>query len=70
MKVLFVNTNDTNGGAARAAVRIMQGVQQHGLETQMLVKEKHSPDTAVVSLQQFLPKNKLYRFADCVAQKI
>ena len=70
MKVLFVNTNDTNGGAARAAMRIMQGVQQHGVETQMLVQEKHSPDTAVVSLQQFLPKNKLYRFADCVAQKI
>ena len=30
MKVLFVNTNDTSGGAARAAMRIMQGVQQHG----------------------------------------
>lgn len=70
MKVLFVNTNDTNGGAARAAMRIMQGVQQHGVETQMLVKEKYTPDTAVVPLQQFLPKNKLYRFADWGAQKI
>lgn len=70
MKVLSVNTNDTHGGAARAAMRIMQGAQQHGVETQMLVKEKHSPDTAVVPLQQFLPKNKLYRFADWGAQKI
>ena len=70
MKVLSVNTNDTHGGAARAAMRIMQGVQQHSVETQMLVKEKHMPDTAVVPLQQFLPKNKLYRFADWVVQKI
>ena len=70
MKVLSVNTNDTHGGAARAAVRIVQGVQQHGLETLMLVKEKHQRDTAVVSLHQFLPKNKLYRIADWVAQKL
>lgn len=70
MKILSVNTNDTHGGAARAAVRIMQGVQQHGLETLMLVKEKHTTDTAVVPLQDFLPKNKLYRIADWVAQKV
>lgn len=69
-KVLFVNTNDTYGGAARAAIRIMEGVQQHGVEIQMLVKEKHTRDTAVVSLHQFLPKNKLYRIADWVAQKL
>ena len=70
MKVLSVNTNDAHGGAARAAVRIMQGVQLHGVETQMLVKEKHTSDTAVVPLQNFLPKNKLYRIADWVAQKV
>lgn len=70
MKVLSINTNDTHGGAARAAMRIMQGVQQHGVATQMLVKEKHTRDTAVVPLHQFLPKNKLYRIADWVAQKV
>ena len=70
MKVLSVNTNDAHGGAARAAMRIMQGVQQHGVKTQMLVKEKHTRDSAVVSLHQFLPENKLYRIADWVAQKI
>ena len=70
MKVLSVNTNDTHGGAARAAMRIKQGVQQHGVETQMLVKEKDTSDTAVVPLQDFLPKNKLYRIADWVAQKV
>ena len=70
MKVLSVNTNDFHGGAARAAIRIMQGVQRHGVETHMLVKEKHTQDSAVVPLQQFLPKNRLYRFADWVAQKV
>ena len=70
MKVLSINTSDSHGGAARAAMRIMKGVQQQGVETQMLVNEKHTQDTAVVSLQQFLPKNKLYRFADWGAQKI
>lgn len=70
MKVLSVNTNDSHGGAARAAMRIMQGVQQHGVETQMLVKEKYTRDSAVMLLQQFLPKNKLYRIFDWVAQKV
>jgi glycosyltransferase involved in cell wall biosynthesis len=70
MKILSVNTNDTHGGAARAAMRIMQGVQQQGMETQMLVKEKHTQDSGVVSLQQFLPKCKLYRIADWIAQKL
>jgi glycosyltransferase involved in cell wall biosynthesis len=70
MKVLSVNTNDAHGGAARAAMRIMQGVQQHSVETQVLVKEKHTRDTAVASLQQFLPKNWLYCIADWVVQKM
>ena len=70
MRVLSVNTNDSHGGAARAAMRIVQGVQLHGVETQMLVKEKHTTDTAVVPLRDFLPKNKLYRIADWVAQKV
>lgn len=70
MKVLFVNTNDAHGGASRAAMRIMQGVQLRGVEIQMLVKEKRTLDTAVVPLQQFLPKNKLYSIIDWIAQKL
>lgn len=69
-KVLFVNTNDTHGGAARAAMRIMHGVQQHGIETQMFVKEKHSNSEQAIALQQFLPKIWLYRIVDLVASKI
>lgn len=70
MRILSVNTNDSRGGAARAAMRIMQGVQQQKVETQMLVKEKHTQDTAVLPLQQFLPQNRLYRITDWIASKI
>lgn len=70
MKVLYVNTNDSHGGAARAAMRIMHSVQQHGVETQMLVKEKQSTINEVVALPQFLPQSKWYHLVDWVAQKI
>lgn len=70
MRILSVNTNDTHGGAARAAMRIMQGVQQQGVEIQMLVKEKQSAINEVVALQQFLPQSKWYYLVDWIAQKI
>lgn len=70
MKTLFVNTNDTSGGAARAAMRIMRGVRQLDVDAQIFVKCKYSNAEDVVSLNQFLPKNKLYRIADWVAQKV
>ena len=70
MRILFVNTNDTSGGAARAAVRIMDGADQLGVTTQMLVKEKHSDSEKVIALQQFLPKNRFYHLTDWIASKI
>ena len=70
MKVLSINTNDSHGGAARAAMRIMHGVQQHGIETQMLVKVKHSNSEQVVTFQRFLSKSWLYRIADWGASKV
>ena len=69
-KVLYINTSDSHGGAARAAMRIMRGLQQHGVETQMLVKDKRSFSAEVVKLQYFMPKGALYRMLDCVAAKI
>lgn len=70
MKVLSVNTNDSRGGAARAAMRIMQGVKQLGIGTKMLVKEKRSNSEHIVALQQYVPKSKLYCIADWIAAKI
>lgn len=55
MKVLFINTNDISGGAARAAMRIMRGVQQSGVEAQMFVKDKYSKSSDVISASNFAP---------------
>ncbi len=70
MKVLFVNTNENYGGAARAANRIMRGVQKHGVEAQMFVKNKHTQAANVVTIWQFVPKNAIYRAFDWVTEKI
>lgn len=70
MKVLFINTNENYGGAARAAMRIMRGVQQNGVEVQMFVKNKSTQAMDVVSLWQFVPKNAIYRVFDWMTQKI
>lgn len=70
MKVLFINTNDTSGGAARAAVRIMHGVQQSGVDTQMFVKYKNSQSNDIVPLSHFVPSGILNRAFDWIATKI
>ena len=57
MKVLFVNTNDISGGAARAAMRIMRGVQQSGVEAQMFVKDKYSRSSDVIPLSAYTPSS-------------
>lgn len=57
MKVLFVNTNDISGGAARAAMRIMRGVQQSGVEAQMFVKDKYSKSSDVIPLSTYTPSS-------------
>ena len=69
MKILFVNTSDTQGGAARAAMRIMQAVEAEGSKVQMLVKHKTSSLENVLPLDAFLPHNSLYKAADWLATK-
>jgi hypothetical protein len=48
MKVLLLGTEDIQGGAARAAYRLHQGLQEIGVESQMLVQTKHSDDRTVI----------------------
>ena len=57
MKVLFVNTNDISGGAARAAMRIMRGVQQSGVDARMFVKDKYSKSSDVIPLSTYTPSS-------------
>jgi len=51
MKVVLLNTYDTEGGAARAAYRLHRGLQGIGVSSQMLVKNKSSGDPSVISSQ-------------------
>ena len=48
MKVLLLNHSDINGGAARAAYRLHQGLQSINVNSQMLVQVKQSDNPAVI----------------------
>lgn len=54
MKVLLLNSSDTDGGASRAAYRLHKGLQSIGVSSQMLVENKMSDDQAVISSQSML----------------
>lgn len=56
MKILHLSTHDTNGGAARATYRLHKGLQNTGLDSQMLVQEKFSSDRTVIA-----PKIRLFQ---------
>ncbi|MEO1433793.1 MAG: glycosyltransferase family 4 protein [Cyanobacteria bacterium J06633_8] len=56
MKILHLSTHDTSGGAARATYRLHKGLQEIGLDSQMLVQEKSSSDKTVIA-----PKIRLYQ---------
>jgi glycosyltransferase involved in cell wall biosynthesis len=47
MKVLTVNSSDLDGGAARAAYRLHQGLLRIGLDSRMLVQSRTSDDHRV-----------------------
>lgn len=55
-KPLLLSTSDTEGGAARAAYRLHQGLQSLGVSSQMLVQTKHSDDGTVFAPQTKLAK--------------
>ena len=48
MKILIVNTSDINGGAARATYRLHKSLLNSGVDSQMLVQDKHSDDYTVI----------------------
>lgn len=56
MKVLILNESDWDGGAARAAYRLHQGLQHLAVESQMLVRAKVSGDRTVVAQTTALTK--------------
>ena len=47
MKVLIVNTSERTGGAAVAANRLMEALNNHGVKAKMLVRDKETDDICV-----------------------
>lgn len=48
MRILHLATDDTIGGAARAAYRQHTALRKYGVDSEMLVRHKHSNDASVV----------------------
>jgi len=56
MKILMLNTFDEVGGAAKAAVRLLNGVRNHKIDAKMLVQFKTGNDPHVICNRNHLRK--------------
>lgn len=54
MRVLIVNTSEKTGGAAVAANRLMDALNNNGVKAKMLVRDKETEDITVISLPRSL----------------
>ena len=52
MRVLFINTSERLGGAAIAANRLMNTLQNHGIKVKMLVRDKETDQLNIVGLKK------------------
>ena len=50
MRILIVNTSEKTGGAAVAANRLKDALNNNGVKAKMLVRDKLTDDITVVSL--------------------
>lgn len=56
IKPLLISASDINGGAARAAYRLHQGLQNIAVDSQMLVQNKQSDDYTVIAPERKVSK--------------
>ena len=70
LKVLSVCTSDSSGGAARAAYRIHKAVRDLGVYSRLFVKNKGTDDPTVLTLDDFIPHDAMYRTFDWVRNKV
>ena len=71
MKILHISTRDIEGGAARAANRLHQGLREINVDSQMLVQTKVSDDPTVIAPQTITEKSlaKLGGIVDTIPPK-
>lgn len=63
IKVLLINTNDSNGGAAIACRRLMDALSKEGIGVKMLVLDKVTGDPRITPLVSTLARRMRRRFA-------
>lgn len=51
MRILFLNTSESRGGAAIAAKRLMNALRKEGIEVSMMVRDKATDDPAVIKIE-------------------
>ena len=54
MRVLILNTSEKTGGAAVAANRLMEALNNNGVKAKMLVRDKETDQITVVGVKQSL----------------
>lgn len=54
MKVLHISTSDRQGGAAIAAYRLNEALQNEGVDSKMLVYNKNIPYLQLIISQYFI----------------
>lgn len=59
MRVLFLNTSDSKGGAAIAAKRLMDTLRKEGIDISMIVRDKATDDPAVIKIRSSKWMNKI-----------
>ena len=59
MRVLFLNTSDSKGGAAIAAKRLMDTLRKEGIDVSMIVRDKATDDPAVIKIRSSKWMNKI-----------
>lgn len=56
MKIIYLNGADIEGGAAKAATRLLHGVRSQGVEARLYVQRKYGDDPLVDGPRSFLGK--------------
>lgn len=59
MKVVIINTSEHTGGAAIAANRLMHALNNNGVHTRMLVRDKQTNDENVITINTSWSKKKI-----------
>jgi len=62
MKILFISSSDSHGGAAKTAYRIFDSLREQGVEVKMLVRDKSTNDPDVISCLDFERKGIVGKF--------